>query len=86
LLKQQPPRHIGVKTAAVVDAAAIRNMSEATAVCRLGQQVLEQQHKDHPHFFKIGLPGIQVRGAATASRGLHTCMGHVNLKAGILGS
>jgi hypothetical protein len=55
------PRHDGLISAAVGDAAAIGNMSEAAAVCRLGQQVLQQQHKDHPHFFRIGLPGIQVR-------------------------
>jgi hypothetical protein len=55
------PRHDWLITAAaVVDAAAIGYMSEAAAVCRLGQQVLQQQHQDHPQFFRIGLPGIQV--------------------------
>ncbi|WIA36182.1 hypothetical protein OEZ86_007525 [Tetradesmus obliquus] len=49
-------------------------MSEATAVCRLGQQVLQQQHKDHPQFFKIGLPGIQ--GVEAVLHVLHDCYGY----------
>lgn len=38
--------------------------SEATGIslCSIAQQVLKK-HESHPQYFRIGLPGIQVRSA-----------------------